>query len=86
TAALPYLSLYASGDPDPSISSAVIRRALALSGQTGTSDNSYSGNAPVVAITARLQGGNGLSLQRQAIVSLPGTPQPFQFLSRSGGY
>jgi general secretion pathway protein K len=86
TAALPYLSLYASGDPDPSISSAVVKRALAISGQTGSSDSAYSGNAPVVAITAQLQGGNGLSLQRQAIVSLPGQPQPFEFLSLSGGY
>jgi general secretion pathway protein K len=86
TAALPYLSLYTSGDPDPGISSAVVRRALAISGQTGSSDSSYSGNAAVVAITARLQGGNGLGLERQAIVSLPGTPQPFQFLSLSGGY
>lgn len=83
-AALPYLSLYAAGDPDPSLASPVVRRALELAGQGGTNSGSYSGTAPTLFITGKLQSG----LKRQAIISLQpaGAADPFSVLARSGGY
>lgn len=84
-AARPYLSLYASGDPDPSLSAPVVRRALSLAGQTGSSADAYNGAATVVVITAQT-GGTGV--RRQAIVSIAGagTAVPFRMLALTGGY
>jgi general secretion pathway protein K len=83
--ALPYMSLYQSGDPDPAQAGAVVRRALALSGQTGA--GGYEGNFPVVSITAETTGPGGLAVFRTAIVSIAGAnaTTPFQLLALTDG-
>jgi general secretion pathway protein K len=81
--ALPQMSLYASGQPDPAQASALVRRALILSGQTQTGDTGYSGNAPSVEIIAQVAAPGRATASRRAIVSLAGAdaPVPFQLLS-----
>ncbi len=81
--ALPELSLYQSGDPDPIIADKIVRRALALSGQSGSSSTAYTGNAPVVSISAELDGPGGLAVRRVAIVSIAGGngAVPYQLLA-----
>jgi general secretion pathway protein K len=83
--ALPYMSLYQSGDPDPAQAGAVVRRALALSGQTGA--GGYEGNFPVVSITAEAAGPRNLAVYRTAIVSIAGgnATVPFQILALTDG-
>jgi general secretion pathway protein K len=83
TAALPHMSLYQSGDPDPADADAQVRRALALAGQSGSTGNGYDGTSPVVSIDAEAAGPGHLAVHRRAIVSLPGADAavPFQFLS-----
>jgi general secretion pathway protein K len=85
--AMPHMSLFQSGDPDPAIADAVVRRALALSGQAGTDSTVYEGTSPVVAISALVEGPGQITLRRDAIVSLAGAdgPAPFQVLSLSSG-
>jgi general secretion pathway protein K len=80
--AMPVMSLYQSGDPDPAQSGALVREALALSGQTGTVGNSYNGTFPVVTIEAEVDAA-GATVRREAIVSLDGAdaPVPFQLLA-----
>jgi len=82
-AALPHMSLYQSGDPDPAQADGQVRRALALSGQGGATGNAYEGTSPVVSIEAEADGQGHLTVYRRAIVSLPGADAavPFQFLS-----
>lgn len=82
-AALPHMSLYQSGDPDPALADAQVRRALALAGQAGASGNAYDGTSPVVCIEADAEGPGDLTVHRRAIVSLPGADAavPFRFLS-----
>ena len=79
-AALPHMDLYQSGDPDPSLADPVVRQALSLSGQAGSSAGVYNGTNPVFAIEA--QAGR---LQRKAIVSITSAGR-IQFLVLSGGY
>jgi general secretion pathway protein K len=81
--ALPHLSLYQTGDPDPSVADPVVRQALKLSGQAGSSSDAYNGNAPVVSVVAELAGPGGLDVRRIAVVSVAGTngAEPFQMLS-----
>ncbi len=83
--ALPYMSLYQSGDPDPALADPVVRKALTLSGQAGTNSNAYAGNFPVVSIDAQVAGPGKLAVGRNAIVSLAGADAaaPFQVLSLS---
>jgi general secretion pathway protein K len=83
--ALPYMSLYQSGDPDPAQAGVVVRRALALSGKTAA--GGYEGNFPVVSITAAARGAGRLAVFRTAIVSIAGAnaTAPFQILSLSDG-
>jgi general secretion pathway protein K len=82
-AALPHMSLYQSGDPNPALADAQVRRALVLAGQGGAAGNVYDGTSPVVSIDAEAEGPDHLSVHRRAIVSLPGADAavPFQFLS-----
>jgi len=86
--AMPYLNLYQTGDPDPAKSAPVIRRALALSGQSGTDTNVYSGTAPVVSIQAVAGIEGKLAVRRDAIVSIIGQngPSPFKLLSLRDAY
>lgn len=80
---LPYMSLYQSGDPDPAQAAPLVRRAIALSGQAVDGGGGFSGNFPVVAITAEVDGPGPLDVRRIAMVSIAGansTP-PFQLLS-----
>lgn len=74
-AALPHMDLYQSGDPDPSQADPVVRQALSLSGQAGSSASVYSGTNLVVSIEAQWGG-----LHRKAIVSIASTSR-FQFLA-----
>ena len=87
-AALPHMSLYQSGDPDPTLADPIVRRALAISGQAGATSNFFESTVPVVLITADASGAAGLAVRRIAIVSLAGadSPAPFQFLSLTDGY
>jgi general secretion pathway protein K len=86
-AALPHMSIYQSGDPDPKLADAQVRHALALAGQSGANSDEYDGAAPVVMIQAEVDGPGGLTLRRTAIVSVPGenAPAPYQFLSLTDG-
>jgi len=83
TAALPHMSLYQSTDPDPSLADSIVRRALAISGQAGSSRTAYDGSYPVVNIRAEVAG-----LTRSAVVSIAGAdaPAPYEFLALTGGY
>lgn len=85
-AALPDLSLYQPGDPDPTLADPQVRRALALAGQAGSNSREYEGTFPVVSIEAEVAGPGHLILSRTAIVSIPGAdgPEPFRFLSITG--
>ena len=85
--AMPHMSLFQSGDPDPAIADPVVRRALALSGQPGTNSNVYEGTSPVVAVSALAEGSGQIAVRRDAIVSVTGStgPAPFQLLSLSNG-
>jgi general secretion pathway protein K len=85
--AMPYISLYQSGDPDPSQASAVVRRALALSGQSGSGGSGYEGNFQVVSISAEAAGPGKLAVYRTAIVSMTGAngTVPFQMLALTDG-
>ena len=82
---LPHMSLYQSGDPDPTLADPVVRQALGLSGQAGTNSKAYEGNFPVVSIDAQVDGPGKLAVGRNAIVSLAGADAapPFQVLSLS---
>lgn len=71
-AAMPDMSLYQSGDPDPKLAGPAVRRALVLSGQGGIGGNVYEGNSPVVTIIAQAGGPGHLGLSRTAIVSISG--------------
>jgi len=86
--ALPYLSLYQSGDPDPAMAPPPVREALALSGQSGTSTKAYTGTSPVVSIEAVAGIPGRLAVRRQAFVSIIGQngAQPFKMLALTGGY
>ena len=59
-AALPHMSLYQSGDPDPALADPIVRRALAISGQAGANSNFFESTAQVVSITAEASGPAGL--------------------------
>jgi general secretion pathway protein K len=85
--ALPHMSLYQSGDPDPKQADPQVRRALALAGKTGPGSSNYQETSPVIVINAETQTPSGLILRRTAIISTPGadSPVPFQFLSLIDG-
>jgi len=81
--ALPHMSLYQSGDPDPMLADVVVHQALSLSGQAGSNSNVFEGNAPVVEIRAEVQGPGELAVRRIATVSITGAngSAPFKILS-----
>lgn len=85
--AMPHMSLFQSGDPDPAIADPVVRQALALSGQAGTDTNVYEGTLPVVAVSALAEGPGQVAVRRDAIISVAGSDRlaPFQLLSLSDG-
>lgn len=85
--AVPHMSLFQSGDPDPSIADPVVRQALALSGQAGTDNTVYQGTSLVVAVSAVVEGTDRIAVRRDAIVNLAGAdgPAPFQLLSLRNG-
>jgi general secretion pathway protein K len=82
-AAMPHLSIYQSGDPDPALADPQVREALALAGQTGSSGTAYTGAVLVVLVEAEVDGPGHLVVRREAYVSLPGANAalPFQFLA-----
>jgi general secretion pathway protein K len=82
-AALPHMSIYQTGDPDPRLADPVVRRALALSGQHGLDTSGYTGTSPVFLISAEAGLTGKLDVRRQAIVSVSnqGGPSPYQLLS-----
>lgn len=87
-AALPHMSLYQSGDPDPSLADPIVRRALAISGQAGSNSNAFNGNDTVVAIEVEPSGPARLAVRRSGIVSIAaaGLPAPYRFLALTDGY
>jgi general secretion pathway protein K len=86
-AAMPDMSLYQSGDPDPKLADEAVRRALILSGQVGSSSTVYEGTAPVVTIIAQDAGPAQGGVSRTAIVSLTGLSgaASFSILSLTNG-
>jgi general secretion pathway protein K len=84
--ALPYLSLYQTGDPDRTRAGPVVRFALSLSGQAGARPGVFDGTVPVVEIDAQA-GATGALVRRVAVVSLSSGngAAAFQFLSLGGG-
>jgi len=78
----PHISLYQSGDPDPALADPLVRRALAMSGQTGASSQVYNGNALVVTISAEATGPGHLDIHRDAVISI--LLSGFQYLSVTG--
>ena len=83
--AVPDMSLYQSGDPDPKLADAEVRKALVLSSQAGSKSNVYEGNSPVVSITAEFDGPGSLDMRRYAMVSIAwaNAKPPFQVLALS---
>ena len=80
--ALPYMSLDQPGDPDPTLAAPVVRQALHLSAGANGNGGSNEG-APAVSIEAEITATNGVSVCREAVVSVPGASAqtPFRFLS-----
>ncbi len=87
-AAMPYMSLYQSADPDPSRADPIVRHALAISGQAGSSSAAFDGSFPVDVIEAEARGKAGLAVRRNAVVSISGADAaaPYEFLALTGGY
>jgi len=85
--ALPHMNLYQTDDPDPAQAGPVVRQALKLSGQPGSSADVYDGTVPVVSIVADVTAPGRVAAHRIAIISLtsPGAPAPFHILSLTGG-
>jgi general secretion pathway protein K len=81
----PHLSLYPTGDPQPTFADPIVLKALSLAAQGEPGDNA---DTLVIAITARVQGPGAFALTRQAIVSLSGASAfpPFHLLAEDGGY
>jgi general secretion pathway protein K len=84
-AALPHMSLYQLSDPDAKSADAVVRQALRLSGQPGSSSRVYDGTPPIVAIEASVAGPGKSVLRRDAIVSIATGGRPYQFLALGDG-
>jgi general secretion pathway protein K len=86
--ALPYMSLFQMGDPDPTKADPKVRQALALSGQSGSSASVYTGASPVVSIQAVAGIKGRLAVRRHAVVSIVGQngASPFEMLSLTDGY
>lgn len=87
-AALPHMSIYQTGDPDPQLADPIVRRALTLSGQTGLQGTGYTGISPVYLISAEAGMTGKLDMHRQAVVSIAGAggPAPYRILSLTDGY
>lgn len=83
----PDLDLYQTGDPQPEFADKAVREALALASQKEPGGNVYRG-APVVVITTRVDGADGVGLSRRAIASIPGqaSATPFRILAEDDGY
>jgi general secretion pathway protein K len=85
--AMPHMSLYQTGDPDPSLADPVVRKALRLSNQTGLSSSGYTGTSPVYLIAADAGLTGALNVHRQAVVSIAGTGgQPYVILALTTSY
>jgi general secretion pathway protein K len=85
--AMPHMSLYQTGDPDPSLADPVVRKALQLSNQTGLDSSGYSGTSPVYQITAEAGLTGALDVHRQAVVTIAGSGgQPYALLSLTTSY
>ena len=85
--AMPHMSLYQTGDPDPRLADPVVRKALQLSNQTGLDSSGYSGNAPAYQISADAGLSGALDVHRQAVVTISGTGDPpYAILSLATGY
>ena len=85
--AMPHMSLYQTGDPDPKLADPIVRKALQLAQQPGLASTGYTGTSPVFLISAEAGMSAALDVHRQAIVSLSGGGgPPFQILSLTDGY
>jgi general secretion pathway protein K len=86
-AALPHMSLQQSTDPDPSLADPIVRQALTLAGQAGSSSAVYDGSNPVVEIDAEAIAPR-LAVHRRAIVSIAtaDVAAPYEFLALGDAY
>jgi general secretion pathway protein K len=85
--AMPHMSLFQTGDPDPALADAVVRKALRLSNQTGLDSSGYSGTSPVYLISADAGLSGALDVHRQAVVSISGSNDPpYAILSLTTSY
>lgn len=85
-AMLPYMSLYQTDDPDPALSSPLVRRALALADDPGALHEGYQGNFPTVEIEAEAAGPGRAMVRRHGVFSLAGadSPHPYSVLQFGG--
>ncbi len=85
--AMPHMSLFQTGDPDPSLADPVVRKALQLSNQAGLDSSGYSGTSPVYQISADAGLSGALDVHRQAVVSISGSGEPpYAILSLTTSY
>lgn len=85
--AMPHMSLFQAGDPDPSLTDPVVRRALQLSHQAGLDSSGYSGTSPVYLISAEAGMTGALDVHRQAAVSISGAGgEPYRIVSLTTSY
>ena len=84
----PYLSVYQSGDPDLSVAGAMVRLAVAESGEAGLPRAEGIGlepaAAPVVGVTVSVEMASGARARRRAVVRLAADPirRPYQILDQ----
>jgi general secretion pathway protein K len=86
-AMLPYMSLYQTDDPDPALSSPLVRRALELANDPGALHDGYQGSFPTVEIEAEAAGPGRAMVHRHGVFSLAGTdsPHPYSVMQLGGG-
>jgi general secretion pathway protein K len=85
--AMPHMSLYQTGDPDPKLADPIVLKALRLAQQPGLASTGYTGTSPVFLISAEAGMSATLDVHRQAVVSISGGGgPPFQILSLTDGY
>lgn len=78
---LPHMSLAWTGGPEPAVADPVVRRALALAGETARNGDGLA--MPVVEVDARVRGPGAVDVARRAVARVPGDAAlvPFRIFS-----
>ncbi len=83
----PYLSVFQTGDPDPALADAIVRRATAGAGEVATGDIDRIGLAPApapvlrIAVTVDLVTGGHATTHTVVRLALDAVGRPFQILA-----